>query len=74
MRHYFGESAPQRVEPVANCDDCGRSGTRPVQRRSFEASLFHRTTCTLHYMNRSKRFFLALQMGHTSGGSSLAQR
>jgi hypothetical protein len=26
------------------------------------------------YMNRSKRSFLALQMGHISGGSSRAQR
>ena len=26
------------------------------------------------YMNRSKRSFFALHMGHISGGSSLAQR
>jgi hypothetical protein len=26
------------------------------------------------YMNRSKRSFFALHMGHTSGGPSLAQR
>ena len=39
---------------------------------SYRVMIFH--LLPLGYMNRSKRSFFALHMGHTSGGCSLAQR